>query len=140
MRYVDYRNRNGLGEYNINFNALDPFMKIEGEMVHDMALKILKKRIDRGLKPEKVTRRLSVEIIRKANDKVAEGDKLDSLTGLENRFGKESAIYGITETTHKEYYKLREQSEYESNESFIKAMLKFCSDRLGDFIETETVV
>ena len=70
--YIDYVKRNKVGGYKISNCALDPFISIEfvrDGRVHDAALKELKALMKKGkILPEKITRRMSIELINTTNN------------------------------------------------------------------------
>lgn len=92
--YIDYVKRNKMkdyGGYKISNSALDPFMSIEDVRdgkVHAFAIKELKNMIrKRRISPEDVTRRISIEIINNANNKVADTYKLNRIPNIRSRIG-----------------------------------------------------
>lgn len=93
--YIKYVKRNKLldyGGFKISHCALDPFISIEnikGGLVHKVALRDLKISIRKQkVVPEEITRRISIEIINKANNKVDVGMKLDKIPNIRNRMGE----------------------------------------------------
>ncbi len=93
--YIEYVRKNRLrefGGYKISNSALDPFMSIEtvkDGKVHMLAIKELKRMIRKGIVfPEKVTRRISIEIINAANSKVGDSYKLDRIPNIRSRIGE----------------------------------------------------
>lgn len=93
--YIDYVKRNRLreyGGYRISNNALDPLINIEtekGGKVHSVAIKELKSVIRRGkILPEKVTRRVVIELINKSNEKVDLVYKLDRIPNIRSKIGE----------------------------------------------------
>ncbi len=90
--YIEYVDRNKIGTYKISNSALEPFMNIEfvkEGFVHRRALRELKDRIKKKrFLPEKITRRISIEIINKANMSVGDAYKLEGIPGIRSRMGE----------------------------------------------------
>lgn len=132
--YIDYVKRNKLREfsgYRISNSALDPFISIE-EMkdgkVHDLALKEVKRLLRKGkFSPDEITRRLSIEIINGANNKVAVEYKLDRIPNIRSRMGEFEHEIGEVGFDVKEMFDaLKTDIGVKNNNEAMKIMLEYC--------------
>jgi len=132
--YIDYVKRNKLREfsgYRISNSALDPFISIEDMKdgkVHDLALKELKKLLRKGkLLSEKVTRRVSIELINSANNKVAEEYKLEHIPNIRSRMGEfEHEIGEIGYEVKEMFDAFKTDIDTKNNNDVLKIMLEWC--------------
>jgi len=129
--YIAYIKRNNIGTYKISNCALDPFINIEyvnEGMVHRHAIKELKSLISKGkILPEKITRRMSIEIINKANNKVGYSYKLDRIPGIRNRMrDHEHDIGSISHEARDTFDNLKKDLEIKNNDQAMKVMLECC--------------
>lgn len=124
--YIDYRRRNHLDGVEINFNALEPLVKIEGEMVHDMSLVELKQRLKNKLNAKDVSRKLVIEIINSCNNKIDNGDsrKLKNIPDVRDRFNQfEHEIGSISYEVRQLFDKLKQLSGIKTNDEFLNNVL-----------------
>lgn len=129
--YIDYVKRNNIGGYKISNCALDPFISIEfikDGKVHTIALKELKNLIKKGkILPEKVTRRVSVELINTANNKVGDAYKLGNIPGIRSRMrGYEHEIGEVEHEVRNTFDNLKKDIGAKNNNDAIKVMLELC--------------
>ena len=138
--YISYVKRHKLGNfggYRISNSALDTFMNIEdikGGKVHDIALKELKDMIrKKNILPEKVTRRVSVEIINRANMKVDKTQKLEKIPNIRSTMGYfEHEIRQIGFDVRKTFDGLKEDVGAKNNNELLKLMVEICIRNLED--------
>jgi hypothetical protein len=138
--YIDYVKRHKLrefGGYKISNSALDPFMSIENVnngKVHALALKDLRNMIRRGrILPEKITRRISIEIINGANSKVIDGYKLDRIPNIRSRMGEfEHEIGEIGYDVKEMFDGLKENIGAKNNNEAMRVILELCVRNVGD--------
>lgn len=129
--YIDYVKRNKVGGYKISNCALDPFISIEfvkDGIVHATALKNLKTLLKKGkVLPEKITRRMNIELINKANEKVGYIYKLDNIPGIRSRMrGFEHEIGEIEHEVRDTFDTLKKDIEAKNNNDAMKVMLELC--------------
>ncbi len=127
--YIEYVRRNKIGTFKISHCALDPFINIEpvnGGRVHSIAVKELKTLIKKGkILPEKVTRRFSIEIINKANNKVGEQFKLNNIPNIRNRMREfEHAIDGVGYDARLMFDALKKDIGARNNNDAMRVMLE----------------
>jgi hypothetical protein len=141
--YIDYVRRHKLRDfsgYKISNSALDPFISIEHinhGMVHKLALKELKRLIrKRQLLPEKITRRVSIEIINEANNKVEDGYKLDHIPNIRNRMGEfEHEIGEIGFEVREMFTAVKNDIGAKNNNEVMKIMLELCIKNSDELIK-----
>ena len=132
--YIDYVKRHKLrdfGGYKISNSALDPFMSIEevkDGKVHSVALKDLRNMVRRNrILPEKITRRVSIEIINGANMKVDEAHKLDKIPNIRSRMGDfEHEIGQIGFEVRNTFDAFKDDIDAKNNNEVMKIMLEWC--------------
>ena len=132
--YIDYVKRHKLrdfGGYKISNSALDPFMNIEDVKdgkVHAIALKDLRNMVRRGrILPEKITRRVSIEIINGANNKTDEVHKLNKIPNIRSRMGEfEHEIGEIGFEVREMFNALKEDIGAKNNNETMRLMLEIC--------------
>lgn len=129
--YIDYVKRNRVGGYKISNCALDPFINIEfvkDGRVHIVALKNLKALMKKGkILPEKITRRMSIELINTANNKVEDAYKLDSIPGIRSRMrGFEHEISEVEHDVKNTFDALKKDIGAKNNNDAMKVMLEMC--------------
>lgn len=129
--YIDYVKRNRIGTYKISNCALDPLINIEylkDGIVHRTALKELKNLLKKGkILPEKITRRMTVEMINKANNKVGLLYKLDSIPNIRKRIGEyEHEIGSISHENRDVFDILKKDIGTNNNNITIQVMLEMC--------------
>ena len=132
--YIDYVKRHKLrdfGGYKISNSALDPFMSIEGVKdgkVHAVELKDLRNMIRKNrILPEKITRRVSIEIINGANMKVDEAHKLDKIPNIRSRMGDfEHEIGQVGFEVRKMFDDFKNDIDAKNNNEVMKIMLEWC--------------
>ena len=129
--YIDYVKRNKVGGYKISNCALDPFISIESVKdgkVHTVALKNLKSLLKKEkVLPEKVTRRMSIELINTANNKVEDIYKLDSIPGIRSRMrGFEHEIGEVEHEVRNTFDALKKEIDAKNNNDAMKVMLELC--------------
>lgn len=132
--YIEYVKRTKLLEYSgfkISHCALDPFIsieKIKNGKVHNVALRDLKSLIRKGkVLPEKITRRISVEIINKANNKVAIEYQITSIPNIRNRMKEhEHDINNLGFEVRSTFDELKKDLGVKNNNEAIKIMLEMC--------------
>ena len=132
--YIDYVKRTKLLEYSgfkISHCALDPFIsieKIKSGKVHSVALKDLKSLIRKEkVLPEKITRRISVEIINKANNKVDIGYQLNNIPNIRSRMrDHEHAIDSVGFEVRNMFDELKKDVGAKNNNEALKVMLEWC--------------
>ena len=119
------------GGYKISNSALDPFMSIEGVKdgkVHAVALNDLRNMIRKNrILPEKITRRVSIEIINGANMKVDEAHKLDKIPNIRSRMGDfEHEIGQVGFEVRKMFDDFKNDIDAKNNNEVMKIMLEWC--------------
>lgn len=132
--YIDYVKRNKIVEYGgfrISNCALDPFINIENEKngkVHKFAIRELKSLIRKDkIKPEKITRRVSIELINKANLKVEEGYKLKKIPNIRSRMGEfEHEINEVGFEVRNMFDAFKNDIGAKNNNEALKIMLEAC--------------
>ncbi len=129
--YIDYVKRNKIGGYKISNCALDPFISIEfvnDGRVHDLALKNLKALMKKGkILPEKITRRISIELINTANNKVDNAHKLDNIPGIRSRMrGYEHEIGEVEHEVRNMFDALKKDIGAKNNNDAMKVILDVC--------------
>lgn len=127
--YIEYVRRNRIGTYKISNCALDPFINIEfvnGGIVHRSAMRKLKSLLKNGkTPPEKITRRMSIEIISEANTKIGKDHQLDHIPGIRKRMGvREHEIGEIGYEIRTMFDALKKDLEIRSNNQAMKIMLE----------------
>lgn len=130
--YIDYVKRHGIGSYKISNCALDPLVSIEFSKdgkVHGIALRELKRLIKGGkISPEKITRRISIEIINSANKKVGDTYKLENIPGIRNRMrGNEHEIGDISFENREMFDSFKRDIGVMSNDQALRIMIEFCN-------------
>ncbi len=132
--YIDYIKRHKMidyGGYKISNSALDPFMSIEdvkGGKVHSLALKELRNMVRKGrVSPEKVTRRVSIEIINSANNKIEEQYKLTRIPNIRSRMGEfEHEISDVGFEVKSMFDDFKNDIGAKNNNEALKIMLELC--------------
>ena len=129
--YIDYVKRNKVGSFKISNCALDPFINIEfvkDGRVHAVALKNLKNLMKKGkILPEKITRRMSIELINTANIKVGGVYKLENIPGIRSRMrGFEHEIGEIEHEVRDTFDNLKKDIGAKNNNDAMKVMLELC--------------
>ncbi len=129
--YIDYVKRNKIGGYKISNCALDPFISIElvkDGRVHAVALKNLKILMKKGkILPEKITRRMSIELINTANNKVDDIYRLDSIPGIRSRMrGYEHDIGELEHEVRNIFDALKKDIGTKNNNETMKVLLEVC--------------
>lgn len=129
--YIEYVRRNKIGGYRISNCALDPFISIEfikDGVVHRTALKQLKSLIKKEkVLPEKVTRRMSIELIIAANNKVGDIFKLDNIPGIRSRMrGYEHEIGEVGHDVRTTFDAIKKDIGAKNNNDAMKVMLEVC--------------
>ena len=137
--YIDYVKRNKIGGYKISNCALDPFISIEfvrDGRVHDAALRNLKALIKKGkILPEKITRRISIELINTANIKVGDIYRLDNIPGVRSRMrGYEHEIGEVEHGVRTTFDALKKEIGANNNNDAMKVILEVCIRNPGDMI------
>lgn len=153
--YIDYVKRHKLrefGGYRISNSALDPFISIENMqdgIVHNLALKELKRLIrKRKVLPEKVTRRIGIEIINNANNRTEASYKLDKIPNIRSRMGEfEHEIGQVGFEVREVFNTFKDDIGAKNNNDVMKIMLEWCiknpdevrkiKDRLNSKMESE---
>lgn len=138
--YIAYVKRHRLMEfsgYRISNAALDPFISVENMKdgkVHDLALKELKRLIrKRKILPEKVTRRISIEIINGANNKIEEEYKLERIPNIRSRMGDfEHEIGQIGFEVRNMFDTLKNDIGAKNNNEVMKVMLELSIRNAND--------
>ena len=127
--YIEYMKRNRFGDFVISSNAIEPFIKIEhlnNGAVHKYALKKLREKI-RKVGASKITRRISIEIINKANSMVPENDKITSIPDVRVAMGSfEHTIEGIEHETREKFDEFKRIIDIKDNNQVTKIMLDYC--------------
>jgi hypothetical protein len=129
--YIDYVQRNKIGNFKISHCALDPFISIENlneGRVHYLAIRELKNSLKKGkVRPEKITRRFSIEMINKANTRVGEAYKLDHIPGIRKRMGDhEHEIGEVGYEVRSMFDVLKKDITAKNNNELLKIMLEVC--------------
>ena len=129
--YIDYVKRNKIGGYKISNCALDPFISIESVKdgrVHIVALKNLKTLMKKGkILPEKITRRVSIELINIANNKVGDAYKLESIPGIRSRIrGYEHEIGEVEHEVRNMFDALKKDIGAKNNNDAMRVILEVC--------------
>jgi hypothetical protein len=129
--YIDYVKRNKVGGFKISNCALDPFISIEflkEGRVHTAALKDLKVLLKKGkVLPEKITRRMSIELINTANNKVGDAYKLDNIPGIRTRMrGYEHEIGEVEHEVRNTFDAIKKDIGAKNNNEAMKIMLELC--------------
>lgn len=132
--YIEYVRRQKMkefGGYKISNSALDPFMSIEdvkGGKVHALAIKELKNMIrKRRILPERVTRRVSIEIINNANAKVGDVYKLDRIPNIRSRMGSfEHEINEVGYDARNMFDTFKDDIGAKNNNDALSIMLELC--------------
>lgn len=129
--YIDYVRRNKIGTFKISHCALDPFISIEfikDGRVHALAIKELKSLIKKEkIMPEKITKRFSVEVINKANNRVGEQFKLDNIPNVRNRMNRyEHDISEIEHEVRSMFNSLKEDIGAKNNNDLMRIMIEWC--------------
>lgn len=129
--YIEYVKRNDIGTYKISNCALDPFMSIEftrDGKVHRTALRELKSMIKRSkIAPDKITRRISIEIINNANNKVGEGYKIESIPGIRSRMrGNEHEVGDISYENREMFDSFKRDIGVKNNNDALRIMMEAC--------------
>lgn len=132
--YIDYVKRRKLkdfGGYKISNSALDPFITIEdinSGKVHELALKELKRLIRRRkVLPEHITRRISIETINEANNRVEDPYKLDRIPNIRSRMGDfEHEIGEVGFEVKDTFDSLKKDIGAKNNNELMKIMLEMC--------------
>jgi hypothetical protein len=129
--YIDYVKRNKVGGYKISNCALDPFISIElvkDGIVHAAALKKLKTLMKKGkILPEKITRRISIELINTANIEVGDAYKLNNIPGIRSRIrGFEHEINEVEHEVRNTFDALKKDIDAKNNNEAMKIMLEMC--------------
>lgn len=130
--YIEYIRRNKLqqiGGYKISNCAIDPFINIEstkGGRVHTIAVKELKNLLKKEkIRPEKITRRISIELINKANNKVGDSFKLENIPNIRSRMREfEHDIDGIGFEVRNTFDALKKDLGAKNNNEAMKVMLE----------------
>lgn len=135
--YIAYVKRNRMGTYKISNCALDPFINIEyvnEGVVHRNAIKELKSSIKRGkVLPEKVTRRMSIEIINRANNSVGNSYRLDRIPGVRSRMGDyEHDVGSISSEARDMFDDLKKDIGIRNNDQAMKIMMECCIRNIHD--------
>jgi len=135
--YIAYVKRNRIGTYKISNCALDPFISIEfikDGMVHRRAIKELKDMMKKKkFPPEKITRRISIEIINRANNQVGDVYRLDRIPGIRKRMGEyEHDIGSISIETRSIFDSIKKDIGINSNDMAMKIMLECCVRNIDD--------
>ena len=138
--YIDYIKRYKLrdyGGYKISNSALDPFMNVESVKdgkVHNLALKDLRNMIRKGrILPEKVTRRISIEIINGANNRVSDEFKLNKIPNIRSRMGDfEHEIGQVGFEVRNMFDALKDEIGAKNNNEVMKIMLELCIKNVND--------
>ena len=132
--YIDYVKRNKIdivGGYKVSNCALDPFISIEfvkDGRVHAVAIKDLKNLLKKGkILPEKVTRRISIELINTANNKVGETYKLGNIPGIRSRMrGFEHEIGEVEHDVRNTFDAIKRDIGAKNNNDAMKIVLELC--------------
>ncbi len=130
--YIDYVKRRKLrefGGYKISNSALDPLISIEDVnqgKVHELALKEMKRLIRKGkILPERITRRMSIEIINAANSKVEDAYKLERIPNIRSRMGEYEHEIGEIGFEVKEMFEaLKNDIGVKNNNELMQIMLE----------------
>lgn len=138
--YIGYVKRHKLrefGGYKISNSSLDPFMSIEdvnNGKVHALALKDLRNMIRKGrILPENVTRRISIEIINRANSQVVDGYKLTRIPNIRSRMGEfEHDIGDIGFDVREMFDAIKENIGAKNNNEAMRVILELCVRNIGD--------
>ncbi len=134
--YIKYRERNKLDSYEINRCALSPLMAIEpNKEVHKKAIRELKKDC-RKIGGRNITRRLMIEIINRANEKVNECDRLKSIPGYRSRMdGFQHEINSVSFDVRNSFDNLKSEIGIISNNDLMSMMINFCSSHKNEILE-----
>ena len=126
--YIKYRNRYKLKSYSINRCALYPFMMIEDKKVlHLNCLKELR-RMAKKIGGTKITRRLSIEIINKMNDRMAIQDRITTIPTVRTWMdGFQHEINDVSWEVRTAFDKLKDEINIHSNNDIMIAMINYCS-------------
>lgn len=129
--YIDYVKRNRIGGFRISNCALDPFINIEDikdGKVHDTALRELKSMLKRGkITPERVTRRITIEIVKKANNQVEDGYKLDHIPNIRKRMDQyEHDIGNVEYDVRNTFDAIKDDIDLKNNNQAMKVILELC--------------
>lgn len=129
--YIDYVKRNKIGGFRISNCALDPFINIEDVKdgkVHDIALRELKGVLKRGkIAPEKVTRRITIEIINRANNQVGDQHKLDHIPNIRKRMDQyEHDIGNVEYDVRNTFDEIKNNIGLKNNNQAMKVILELC--------------
>lgn len=135
--YISYVKRNKIGGYKISNCALDPFINIEfvkDGIAHRIALRELKDLIKkRKILPEKITRRVSIEIINRSNIQVGEQFKLNNIPNIRSRMGEhEHEISEIGYEARDIFNALKKDIGIKNNNEAMKIMLELCVRNIND--------
>ena len=127
--YINYVKRNKIGGYKISNCALDPFISIESVKdgrVHAIALKDLKALMKKGkILPEKITRRMSIELINTANNKVGDTFKLENIPGIRARMrGYEHEIGEVEHEVRNTFDALKKEIGAKNNNEAMRVLLE----------------
>lgn len=141
--YIDYVKRNKMSEfggYKISNCALDPFISIEfvkDGKVHKIALHELKSLIrKRKISPGRVTRRVSVELINRANIRVEAGYQLQNIPGIRSRIGEfEHDIGQISYETRNVFDTFKNDVGIGNNNEAVKIMLECCIKHIDEMAQ-----
>lgn len=129
--YIEYVKRNKIGTFKISHCALDPFINIEdvkNGRVHAIAVRELKSLLNKEkVRPEKITRRISIELINKANNKVGETFKLSHIPNIRSRMRDfEHDIDGIGYDIRSNFDALKKDLGMKNNNDAMRIMLELC--------------
>lgn len=138
--YIDYIRRHKIGGYKISNCAIEPFINIEVEKngkVHDIAFRKLKKLISSNkIIPEKVTRRVSIELINKVNIEVDNFYKLDCIPGVRQKMGEyEHTIEDIDYEVRNMFDQIKKDMNIKNNNDAIRTILEFCVRDIDSLIK-----
>ena len=135
--YIEYMKRNKFGDFLISSNAIEPFIKIEfinSGKVHKVALKELRKKALK-IGASSVTRRISIELINKANEMVEESFRIKSIPDVRTRMGAyEHDIGEISHETREEFNEFKALVGARNNDEVMKAMLQYCKNNVNSVI------
>ena len=138
--YIDYvkRKLKNYDGYLISSCAIEPLKNIEelkDGKVHDLALNRLKETMKIGkIRPERVTRRVVIELINNVNNKVSEDYKLTRIPGVRSKIGEyEHEIGEVGYRTRNMFDELKKQLGTNNNDT-MKVMIEMCVRNINDAV------
>ncbi len=136
--YINYVERQRLEAYEINRCALKPFISIERYIrLHKTAMADLKQMCLK-IGGKNITRRLSIEIINRANEKIPPSYRIKAIPGVRSRMDMNyHSIEAISWETRQRFNQLRNILG-KDNDVLISAMIDYCTKNASNIEELIT--